>query len=101
MRVKPKPLVFVASENNNKELVLKLVSELRGAGISADYDSRARAIRKQMDYGSSIGATVLVRVEQKDSENDITVKNLVSGQEMKGKVIQVLDIVSESLRSSH
>lgn len=101
MRVKPKPLVFVASENSNKELVLKLVSELRGAGISADYDSRARSIRKQMDYGSSIGATVLVRVEQKDSENNITVKNLVSGQEMKGKVIQVLDIVSEILRSSH
>jgi histidyl-tRNA synthetase len=101
LKVKAKPLVFVASEDNNKKFVLKLVSELRGAGIPADYDSRARSFRKQMDYGSSIGATILVRAAQKEGENNITVRNLVSGQEVKGKVIQLLELVSEILRSSN
>jgi histidyl-tRNA synthetase len=101
LKVKAKPLVFVASEDNNKKFVLKLVSELRGAGIPADYDSRARSFRKQMDYGSSIGATILVRAAQKEGENNITVRNLVSGHEVKGKVIQLLELVSEILRSSN
>lgn len=101
LRVKAKPLVFVASEDNNKKVVLKLVSELRSAGIPADYDSRARSFRKQMDYGSSIGATILVRAAQKEGENNITVRNLVTGQEVKGKVIQLLELVLEILRSSN
>ncbi len=99
LKVKPKPLVFVASEDSDKKFVLKLVSVLRGAGIPADYDSRARSLRKQMDYGSSIGATILVRAAQKGNENDITVKNLVSGQEVIGNAIQVVELVSEILRS--
>ena len=81
--------------------MLKLVSELRGAGIPADYYSRARSFRKQLDYGSSIGATILVRAAHKGSENNITIKNLVSGQEVKGNVIQVPELVSEMLRSSN
>jgi len=101
LKVKVKPLVFVVSEHDDKKFVLKLVSELRGAGIPADYDSRARSFRKQLDYGSSIGATILVRAAHKGSENNITIKNLVSGQEVKGNVIQVPELVSEMLRSSN
>jgi histidyl-tRNA synthetase len=100
LKSKAKPLVFVASEDNDKKFVLKLVSELRGAGIPADYDSRARSFRKQIDYGSSIGATILVRAMRKGSENNIIVKNLASGQEVSGNVIQVPELVSEMLRSS-
>lgn len=100
LKSKAKPLVFVASEDNDKKFVLKLVSELRGAGIPADYDSRARSFRKQIDYGSSIGATILVRAMHKGSENNIIVKNLASGQEVSGNVIQVPELVSEMLRSS-
>ena len=100
LKFETKPLVFVVSENT-EESVLKIISELRGAGIPSDYDSRTRSLRKQLDYGFSIGATVLVKVEQKDIENNITVKNLVSGQETKGKVTQVLDLVSNILRSSN
>jgi histidyl-tRNA synthetase len=98
LNVETKPLVFVVSENN-KESVLELISELRGAGIPADYDSRTRSLRKQLDYGYSIGATILVKVEQKDIESIVTVKNLVTGQETKGRVTQVLDLVSNILRS--
>jgi histidyl-tRNA synthetase len=94
-------LVFVASGSDDKKFVLKLVSELRGAGIPADYDSRSRSFRKQMDYGAFIGATILVRVAHEGSESDITVKNLISGQEVKGNVIQVPELVSEMLRSSN
>jgi histidyl-tRNA synthetase len=100
LKVETKPLVFVVSENT-EESVLKIISELRGAGIPSDYDRRTRSLRKQLDYGFSIGATVLVKVEQKDIENNITVKNLVSGQETKGKVTQVIDLVSNILRSSN
>jgi histidyl-tRNA synthetase len=101
LKVKSKPLVFVASGSDDKKFVLKLVSELRGAGIPADYDSRSRSFRKQMDYGAFIGATILVRVAHEGSESDITVKNLISGQEVKGNVIQVPELVSEMLRSSN
>ena len=101
LKVKSKPLVFVASEDSDKKFVLRMVSELRSAGIPADYDSRARTLRKQMDYGSSIGATILVRAAQKGNENDITVKNLVSGREVIGKAIQVVELVSEILQSGN
>jgi hypothetical protein len=40
-----------------------------------------------------------VRAAQKGNENDITVKNLVSGQEVIGNAIQVVELVSEILRS--
>jgi histidyl-tRNA synthetase len=100
LKVETKPLVFVVSENT-EESVLKIISELRGAGIPSDYDSRTRSLRKQLDYGFARGATVLVKVEQKDIENNIMVKNLVSGQETKGKVTQVIDLVSNILRSSN
>jgi histidyl-tRNA synthetase len=101
LKVKTKPIIYVTSEDNDKQLVLKCVSELRGAGIPADYDSRARSFRKQMDYASSIGATTLVIATQKQGENNIRVKNLVSGQEVKGKVIQLIELVSEILQSSN
>jgi histidyl-tRNA synthetase len=101
LKVKPKPLVFVASEVIDKKFVSKMVSELRSAGIPADYDSRARTLRKQMDYGSSIGATILVRAAQKGNECDITVKNLVSGREVIGNAIQVVELVSEILQSGN
>lgn len=101
LKVKTKPIIYVTSEDNDKSLVLKCVSELRGAGIPADYDSRARSFRKQMDYASFIGATTLVIATQKQGENNIRVKNLVSGQEVKGKVIQLIELVSEILQSSN
>jgi histidyl-tRNA synthetase len=100
LKVDPKPLVFVASENNNKRLVLEMVSLLRSAGITADYDSRIRSLRKQIDYGSSIGATVLVKAAQKESEY-ITVRNLITGQEVNGKGMRVVELVSGILRSSN
>jgi histidyl-tRNA synthetase len=101
LTVRPTALVFVASEDSDKKFMLKLVSELRSAGIPADYDSRARSLRKQMEYGSSMGATILVRAAQKRNENDIIVKNLVSGYEVIGKVNQVVQLVSEILRSGN
>jgi histidyl-tRNA synthetase len=101
LKVKVKPLVYVTSENYDKQLVLKCVSELRGAGIPADYDSRTRSFRKQVDYASSMGATSLVIATQEQGENIIRVKNLVTGQEVKGKVIQLIELVSEILQSTH
>lgn len=99
LKAEPRPLVFVASENNNKKLVLEIVSQLRGAGITADYDSRFRSLRKQIDYGSSIGATILVKAERNESEY-ITVRNLITGQEVKEKGTRAVALVSEILRSS-
>jgi histidyl-tRNA synthetase len=101
LKTKAKPLVFVASEDDDRKFVLKLVSELRGAGIPADYDSRVRSFKKQMDHGSSIGATILMRATQREGEKNLTVKNMVSGQEVNGKVDQLLELVSEILRSSN
>jgi hypothetical protein len=54
-----------------------------------------------MDYASSIRATTLVIATQEQGENIIRVKNLVSGQEVKGKVIQLIELVSEILLSSN
>lgn len=100
IKVEKKPLVFVASENN-KELVLRVISELRGAGIPADYDSRQRPLRKQLEYGNSIGSTIVVRVEQKDVEQTVTVKSMVSGLEMKGKINKARTLVLDMLASDN
>ena len=101
LKVETKPLVFVTSEDSNKKLVLEIVSQLRGAGIAADYDSRIRPLRKQIGYGSSIGATILVKVERNGSEINIVAKSLISGQEAIGKRNRVLELVSEILRSTN
>jgi histidyl-tRNA synthetase len=101
LKAKVKPLVYVTSENYDKKLVLKCVSELRGAGIPADYDNRTRSFRKQMDYASSIRATTLVIATQEEGENIIRVKNLISGQEVKGKVFRLIELVSKIVLSSN
>jgi histidyl-tRNA synthetase len=92
------PLVFVVSEN--KALVFRIISELRCEGIPADYDSRRRPMRKQLEYAASIGATIVVKIEQEEGVNHIVkAKSLVSGLEIEGRIDQTRTIVQDLLKT--
>jgi histidyl-tRNA synthetase len=58
-------------------------------------------LRKQLEYGNSIGSTIVVRVEQKDVEQTVTVKSMVSGLEMKGKINKARTLVLDMLASDN
>jgi histidyl-tRNA synthetase len=93
------PLVFVVSEN--KGLVFRIVSELRCDGIPADYDSRRRPIRKQLEYAASIGASIVVMIEQEHGvSHTVKAKSLMSGLEMEGRIDQTRSIVQDLLKTS-
>jgi histidyl-tRNA synthetase len=93
------PLVFVVSEN--KGLVFRIVSELRCDGIPADYDSRCRPIRKQLEYAASIGASIVVMIEQEHGvSHTVKAKSLMSGLEMEGRIDQTRSIVQDLLKTS-
>jgi histidyl-tRNA synthetase len=92
------PLVFVVSEN--KGLVFRIISELRCEGIPADYDSRGRPMRKQLEHAASIGATIVVKIEQEQGvSHTVKVKSLVSGLEMEGRIDQARTIVQDLLKT--
>lgn len=93
-----KPLVFVASEGS-RELILKVIADLRSIGIPSDYDSRLRPLRKQLEYGSSIGSSIIVIVQKIDTQQTVRVKSVDRNLEAEGKIDQTPALVMDMLRS--
>lgn len=81
-----KPLAYVAYASDDvRAAALEIVSQLRAAGISADYDILGRALRKQLDDAAGKHAAVAVIVapaELASSDNGtVTVRSLLDGNE--------------------
>lgn len=91
------------SENNVKYLfanygeaesveALKLISELRNKNISAELYPEASKLKKQFTYAEKKGIENLVFLgEQEINEGNITIKNLVSGDQ---KTLKVKDFLN-------
>ena len=91
------------SENNVKYLfanygeaesveALKLISELRNKNISAELYPEASKLKKQFTYAEKKGIENLVFLgEQEINEGNITIKNLVSGEQ---KTLKVKDFLN-------
>ncbi len=67
-------------------LALKITSELRKKGISADYSSKRQSLGKQLKSANQAGAKFAIIVGQETAdENLITIKNLQTSQQQQIK----------------
>jgi histidyl-tRNA synthetase len=83
VRPAAKPLIYVAySSDGVRARALEIVSELRAAGISTDYDILGRALRKQLDDAAGKRAELAIIVAPDDlARGELTVKSLRDGSE--------------------
>jgi len=76
-------LVFVATVKPDfLDYAIKVVQELRKAGIRAEMDLMGRNLRKQLDYANAIGARFVAVVGEKEAkEQTLTLRDFSSGKE--------------------
>jgi histidyl-tRNA synthetase len=76
------PVVYVAYDSARvRSQALEIVSHLRNSGISTDYDTQRRSIRKQLEDAIARGSALTVMVTEEDVE-----KGVVTLREMKERV---------------
>ncbi len=98
-RVNMTPIVFVAyATADMKQKVIEIVSTLRNAGITTDYDILGRALRKQLDDASTKGAAATIIVTPGDlAENKVTVKLMKDSSETRQDIATLVETVSALL----
>lgn len=70
------------ADDESKEEALKIVQELRAAGINAEGDLLGRNFSNQMSYANRLGVQRVVIVGQKDLKvGKVTVKDMKSGEQ--------------------
>ncbi|HEY6636352.1 MAG TPA: ATP phosphoribosyltransferase regulatory subunit, partial [Solirubrobacterales bacterium] len=70
--------VFVVAEADGRERALALVTELRRAGVTADFDLADRAIKGQMKQADRVGALYALILS---GEGKATLRDMTSGDE--------------------
>lgn len=76
------PVVYVAYDSARvRSQALEIVSDLRNSGISTDYDTQRRSIRKQLEDAIARGSALTVIVTEED-----LAKGVVTLREMKERV---------------
>jgi histidyl-tRNA synthetase len=73
----PRAEIFVVADDENRERALRLVVDLRRAGVSADLDLAERATKGQMKQADRVGAKSCVIL---DSDREPVVRDLESGE---------------------
>ena len=92
--VKLRPDVYVIPIGRDLEVrsvAVEIVTSLRKAGISADYELTGRKIGKALDYAGRLGVPYVVLVGKKDlAEGRVTVRDMETGEQRsveKGKIV--------------
>lgn len=76
--------VYVASNTENENYVIKFVNSLRHHGFKVDSDLMSRSLKSQFKYADKIGARfVIVIGDDEINENKISIKNMQSGEQIK------------------
>ncbi len=82
---------------------LKLLREMRSAGINSDMDFMGRNVSKAMKYASSLNASCVVIIGKRDFENGVaTVREMKSGDQQVLKLDKLIDFIknqSESIKT--
>jgi len=82
------PVVYVAYESPSvRSQALEIVSDLRNSGISTDYDTQRRSLRKQLEDAIAKGSALTVIIKEKDAENGV-----VTLQDMRERVETKLSV---------
>lgn len=75
----PRAEVFVVADDENRQRAVRLVVDLRRAGVSADLDLAGRAIKGQMKQADRVGATSCVIL---DTDQEPVVRDMESGEQV-------------------
>ncbi|HKR57861.1 MAG TPA: histidine--tRNA ligase [Candidatus Nitrosopolaris sp.] len=82
------PVVYVAYESPIvRSKALEIVSDLRNSGISTDYDTQRRSLRKQLEDAIAKSSALTVIIKEKDAENGV-----VTLQDMRERVETKLSV---------
>ncbi len=76
--------VYVASNTDNENYIIKFVSSLRRKGFAVESNLMDRSLKSQFKYADKIGAKFVIAIgEDEISENKLTVKNMTTGEQVK------------------
>ena len=76
--------VYVASNTDNENYIIKFVSSLRRKGFAVESNLMDRSLKSQFKYADKIGAKFVIAIgEDEISENKLTVKNMATGEQIK------------------
>jgi len=77
---------------------VKVVQQLRGQGIRADYDLKQRPLSKQLEYADALRVRVsLVLGPREIKEGNVRLKDMKTGQEKNVKLTTVVDEIQKTL----
>ena len=77
-------VLFINFGGEERRCAMRLLKELRGAGVSSDIYPEAAKMKKQMEYANKRAIPYVVIVgESERTEGVATVKNMVAGEQVK------------------
>jgi histidyl-tRNA synthetase len=78
---------------------VKLVNDMRGAGISADMDYDFKKMKKQFSLADKNGARfTIILGEDEMNKNAAAVKDMESGEQVEVSLDQIINHISDKLR---
>jgi len=98
--IQQSPQIFVVTVNETVwNEAVKIVQQLRGQGIRADYDLKQRPLSKQMEYADSLKVRIaLVLGPREIKEGSVRLKDMKTGQEKNIKLSSVVDEIQKALQ---
>ena len=95
----PKPQVFVAALGTAaKEVSVKLLAELRQAGVATETDYTGRSLKAQMKLADKYDAKIVLIIgEDEVSQGVVTLRDMLSKEQRQIPIKQVLSTVKDLL----
>ena len=76
--------IYVASNTENENYVIKTIKSLRDKGYSVESNLMDRSLKSQFKYADKINAKVVVTIgDDEINENKLSVKNMSTGEQVK------------------
>ena len=76
--------VYVASNTDNNNYIIKFVNSLRNKGFSVESDLLDRSLKSQFKYANKINAKFVITIgDDEINENKISIKNMDNSEQIK------------------
>lgn len=90
--------VYVASNTENENYVIKFVYNLRKKGLKVDSDLMCRSLKSQFKYADKIDAKFVVVIgDDEINENKISIKNMQTGEQIKVWSNEVVEFIKQNV----
>lgn len=92
-------MIPIGKELELRAKAIEITQSLRKKGITADYDLMGRKLKKALDYAGRLDVPIVVLVGKKDlAEGRVTVRDMVTGEQIAVKIERVPEELSRLLR---